>query len=197
MLSALLKSRAAISDIRYNRLADGPGGRASYELEFPNGGQAYVIGNVIQQGAQTQNPHMVSFGAEGYKGTLNELYLINNTLVDDKPQGGVFLRVTPGNVIVKAVNNLLVGNSRLESGGWGDYLNNFTVSADAFQSAAGEDYRLKSGTRLKGKAVDPGSANGISLRPQSEYVHPTGTRVLDGVAHVPGAMQRLASRSTN
>lgn len=34
----LLKSRAAVNDIRYNRLTDEAGGHASYELEFANGG---------------------------------------------------------------------------------------------------------------------------------------------------------------
>jgi hypothetical protein len=51
----LLKTRAERSDIRYSRLTDEEGGRASYELEFPNGGRAIVVGNIIQQGPQTEN----------------------------------------------------------------------------------------------------------------------------------------------
>lgn len=38
----LLKSRAAENQILYNRLTDESGGRASYELDFPNGGVATV-----------------------------------------------------------------------------------------------------------------------------------------------------------
>ena len=192
----LLKSRAAESHIFYNRLTDGPGGRASYELEFTNGGVAYVVGNIIQQGPQTENPHLISFGAEGYTWPKNELYLINNTLVDNRPEGGVFLRVQPGAVIVKAVNNLLVGRGRLESAGDGEYRNNLTVGRDEFESAAQEDYRLKRGTSLLGKAVASGSANGVSLEPQAEYVHPQSTQALTGKRHNPGALQstRPASR---
>ena len=79
----LLKSRAATSVITYNRLTDGSDGNASYELEFPNGGVAVVIGNIIQQSARSENSHLISFGAEGYKWPENELYLAHNTLIDD------------------------------------------------------------------------------------------------------------------
>ena len=43
LLGHLLKSRAAVNHILYNRLTDEIGGRASYELEFPNGGVAVEL----------------------------------------------------------------------------------------------------------------------------------------------------------
>ena len=92
----LLKTRAAESFILYNRLTDEARGRASYKLEFPSGGVAYVIGNIIHQNRQTENPNIISFGAEGYNWPHNELYLINNTLVDDLSEQGNFLRVKTG-----------------------------------------------------------------------------------------------------
>lgn len=187
----LLKSRAAVNRIFYNRLTDESGGRASYELEFPNGGIAYVVGNIIQQGTQTENPNLISYGTEDYKWPRNELYLVNNTLVDNRPQGGVFLRVKPGNVIVKAVNNLLVGLSKLDSAGPGDYRNNFTVDWDEFELAAREDYRLKHNSKLLGRAVDAGVANDQALMPDSEYAHPRKTIRLRGAARHPGALQSL------
>lgn len=61
----LLKSRARINRILWNELVDGPEGEASYELELPNGGDALVMGNRIEQSARTQNPAMLSMGAEG------------------------------------------------------------------------------------------------------------------------------------
>ncbi len=107
----LLKSRAAFNHIAHNRLVDGPDGSASYELEFPNGGVAVVRNNLIQQSARTQNPIMVSYGAEGYRWPANSLELVHNTLVDDLPQGGIALRVMPGEVTLKLHDNLLVGGS--------------------------------------------------------------------------------------
>lgn len=185
----LVKSRAAVNDIRYNRLTDGPGGRASYELEFPNGGVAYVVGNIIEQGLQTGNPHLISYAAEGYRWPRNALYLINNTLVDNSPRGGIFLRVKPDQANIMAVNNLLVGDGKLESAGPGDYRNNLKVGRDVFESVVGEDYRLKPDVRLKSKLVEPGLVDGVSLQPQFQYLHPMGMRALAGKPRLPGALQ--------
>lgn len=123
----LLKSRAAVSRILYNRLVDGDGGSASYELEFPNGGLATVVGNVIAQSLQTENPQLISFGAEGYHWPRNEIVLEDNTLVNPLPQGGVFLRVWPGAHSIRASNNRLVGAGSLESAGAGEFRNNLAL----------------------------------------------------------------------
>lgn len=184
----LLKSRAAVNHILYNRLTDESGGRASYELEFASGGIAYVIGNIIQQGSQTENPHLISFGAEGYKGTQHELYLINNTLVDDRSTGGIFLRLKPGNVRIKAFNNLLVGRSKLETAGPGDYKNNLNVEWDFFELATRHDYRPKSKSSVTSQALDPGFASDVSLTPNREYVHPLQTRSVLGAKLLTGAL---------
>lgn len=187
----LLKSRAAENHVFYNRLTDETGGRASYELEFPNGGIAYVVGNVIQQGSQTENPHIISYAAEGYQWTDNELYLINNTLVDNRPNNGVFLRIRPGNVKVQAINNLLVGNGKLDSAAPGHYQNNINVDWNEFVRAQREDFRLVKGSKLIGKGVNPGIANGINLRPVKEYRHPRGTVSVATTLLSPGAMQSV------
>lgn len=121
----LLKSRAKVNHMYNNRLVDGDGGSASYELEFPVGGEARVVGNVIAQSTSTQNPHLISFGAEGYKWPRNEIHLENNTLVNPLPKGGVFLRVAPVGVgAIRAVNNRLVGQGTLETAGPGEYRDN-------------------------------------------------------------------------
>lgn len=188
----LLKSRAALNQIFYNRLTDEAGGTASYELEFPNGGVAYVVGNVIQQNIETDNPQLISFGAEGYAWPRNEIYLVNNTLINPLPFGGVFLKVAAGANVVRGANNLLVGQGMLESAGPGDYQNNYNVAPSDFAQAAGYDFRLKSSSRAAGKAVDPGFANGQRLQPQREYEYPRTTRAVVGAPHNPGAMQRMA-----
>ena len=119
----LLKSRAAVSHIINSRLIDGTGGSASYELEFPNGGLAYVVGNTIGQNIQTENAHLISFGADGYTWPRNELYLANNTLVNPLPLG-VFLRMAPGADRLQAFDNVLIGPGALETAGPGDFQNN-------------------------------------------------------------------------
>jgi hypothetical protein len=185
----LLKSRAATSYILYNRLTDESGGSASYELEFSNGGLAYVVGNIIQQGPLTENPHMVSFGAEGYTWPSNQLYLSHNTLVDDLSGGGIWLRVKPGADALLAVNNLFVGPSPLPTEPAASWRNNFRLDRSAF--GQGDDYRLRSDSPLVGKAITPGTANGQSLLPQREYIHPLQSVVLRNAPHNPGALQQL------
>lgn len=184
----LLKSRAARNLIFYNCLTDETGGTASYELELPSGGLAYVVGNVIQQSSTTDNSNVISFGAEGYRSKANRLYLVNNTLVDMRPQGGQFLRVKPG-AEIRAINNLLVGKSKLEEAGPGDYRNNFNVDLDEFVLAICEDFHLKPGSKLIGKAVMVDAVDGIALQPSAEYKHPRSVRALKGGALSPGAMQ--------
>jgi len=185
----LLKSRAAFNDIRYNRLTDEADGEASYELEFPAGGIAYVIGNLIQQSAGTNNPHLISYGAEGYKWPSNELYLIHNTLVDDRPQGGIFLRVSPGANLVRAENNLLVGNAGDDLGGPGNTGTNFRASKNDFGQAPNAGYRLKADSRLIGKAAPVTPAHGLDLSPRREFSAPRGTVTLLKKPKNPGALQ--------
>jgi hypothetical protein len=190
----LLKSRAAENHIRHNRLVDGEGGNASYELEFPAGGIAYVVGNVIEQAPGTGNPHLIAFGAEGYKWPKNELYLVNNTLVDRRASEGVFLRVTPGAEVIVGVNNLLLGRGKLDSAGPGDYWSNFNVDSSDFAMAAPEPYRLRSGSRLVGKMTDPGAVNGFNLSPGFEFASPRGINPVSSNSRQPGAIQTLGGR---
>jgi hypothetical protein len=185
----LLKSRAAVNHILYNRLTDEIGGESSYELEFPNGGQAIVVGNLIQQSSGTQNPHIISFGAEGLTWPKQELQLINNTLIDQRPSGGIFLRVSPGPVQVRVFNNLLVGNPRFVTDKAWEQGANFIADFDEFVLAARENYALRPNSPLRGKAIEPGEAGGSSLRPTRQYQHPRSSVALSQPARHPGAIQ--------
>lgn len=188
----LLKSRAAENHILYNRLTDEAGGRASYELEFPNGGIAYVIGNIIQQSATSENSVIISFGAEGYQHPANRLYLINNTLHDERPQGGYFLAARPGFQVVKAYNNLLIGKRPLNAGGIdGEFVNNPNVDSTPFVLPQRHDYRIRRDSPLHRTWRDPGSADQVRLAPGREYVHPAATRALTTLPTLPGARQTL------
>ncbi len=188
----LVKSRARENHIVNNRLADGVSGRASYELEFPNGGVAYVLGNVIQQSALTENSLLVSYGAEGYRWPHSELYLVNNTLVDELPRGGVLLRVAPGASRVVLINNLTLGNAALVAEvNWESRANAVAGPEDVVSAAAG-DYRLRASSALVGKGIDPGTANEVSLRLEREYVHPMRGRSSPAGPVNPGALQSVA-----
>ena len=189
LLGHLLKSRAAVNHLLYTRLTDEIGGRASYELEFPNGGVAVVMGNLIMQSSTTENPHVISFGVEGAKWPRQALYLVHNTLVDQRASGGIWLRVTPPQAEVMLANNLLVGTPKLAADGHWTRRANFTADWDEFVRAAREDFRLRPDSPLRGKAQDMGEAEGLKLSPTREYRHAHTTAALAGPARHPGALQ--------
>ncbi|MES2831317.1 MAG: hypothetical protein V4695_04920 [Pseudomonadota bacterium] len=130
----LLKSRAAENHIVANRLTDEIGGKASYELEFPNGGVNYVVGNIIEQNPASENPAIVAVGMEGYQWPHNELYLVNNTIANDRSEGGNFLSVRPGIQRVKAVNNLLIGSGASITGTTGELIERILPDVDAVRN---------------------------------------------------------------
>ena len=170
-----VKSRALRNHILYNRIMDENDGRSSYAVDFPNGGLALVIGNVIQQGPDTENSTIVSYGAEGLQHPLNELYFVNNTVVNDRPAGGRFLFVKIGADAARIVNNVFSGRGVVLSGP-GELENNVVAARTVFVDPAGFDYRLKDEAAAIGRGVDLGSAYGFELRPTAEYAHKAGKR---------------------
>ena len=78
----LVKSRADENHILYNRLMDEADGTSSYAINLPNGGTSYVIGNLVQQGPQTQNAAILAYGEEGTTNPKADLYVVNNTFVN-------------------------------------------------------------------------------------------------------------------
>ena len=88
-----------------------------------------------------------------------------------------------------AINNLLVGRGKLEVAGPGDYRNNFNVGWDEFVLAAREDYRLRPGSKLRGKAIEPPAVPNVSLKQVKEYVHPCSVRQISARELSPGALQ--------
>jgi hypothetical protein len=187
----LIKSRAARSLIAYNRLTDESGGRASYELEFPNGGLADVIGNLVQQGAQTANPVMVSFGAEGYRWPVNHLRMGHNTLVNERPHGASFVRAAPDAELVLLLDNLLAGPGALDLPAGAVLQRNHRVDGSAFADAARADYRLVPAARSLLGAL-PVAEIDQDLLPLQEYWHPAGLQPVGGPTRYPGAMQSPA-----
>lgn len=188
----LLKTRARENFIYYNRLSDEPGGTASYELEFPSGGFAVVVGNLIEQGSETENSTIVSFGAEGYRWPRNELYLAHNTIVNDRSRGGTFVAAYPGAAFVKAINNVFVGKGDLAVKARNEFQSNWNLTWPDFAMPTRLDFRLKKNSKAVGAAADPGEIEGFSLRPVKEYLFPVGTTPIPpGGRLSPGAFQTV------
>ena len=191
----LVKSRARENRVAYNLLDDGPGGQAAYELEFPDGGVAMVIGNVIGQSSTTTNPVVVSYGAEGSAWPRNALYLVNNTLLSDAA-GAWFLRVATDHfaagVEVVAANNLTVGVGLFSLASPGRFDGNFPVLASALGDPGALDFRLGAHSLLRGVGATPPIVDGVPLGPTAEFKLPVGTTPLAPREQwTPGAFQLL------
>ena len=190
----LVKSRAHLNDIRYNLLYDGALGESAYELDLPNGGLAYVIGNIIGQSANTRNPVLVSYGAEGQAWPQSALYLVHNTLVSDRHTGTLFLRAwtdrLPENAEIVGINNLSVGLGSLTLANRGAYRGNLPLPPGALHGPDALDFRPRNAQLLRSLITPASNAHGISLEPDAEFALPIGTRPLDRPrAWAPGAVQ--------
>lgn len=193
----LLKSRARHNQVLYNRLDDLPDGRAAYELEFPNGGLAWVVGNLIVQSSHTSNPTLLAFGAEGSEveeGRTHGLFLGHNTFVNAGLTPALFVRVheqTLGAPVAqRSVNNLFVGLGVADLADGGVAQGNFSVPQALLHSSALGEWRVPAGTWLHGRAVPAGNAQGFALQPAAEFAAPRGIKPLTPrTTWSPGAFQ--------
>jgi hypothetical protein len=109
-----LKSRALVSTLSDNRLADETDGRASYEAEFPNGGRVTLAFNIFQKGQNAENATLVSYGAEGLAaGGIHELVAKGNTFVSQRSGATRFLFIAPGIKSAVVNGNVFAGNGTL------------------------------------------------------------------------------------
>lgn len=193
----LIKSRAKHSRILYNRLSDEAGGRASYEIDLPNGGQALVAGNIIEQSADTENPTLVSFGVEGYRHPGSMLELHHNTWINNRASGGRALLVAPGEGRVIAMNNVFIGpytdippspHPQVE------HINSVVAEAKDVVALKRLDLRPIKGRGLtRNTPVNP-ATRGLDFMLTKEYDHPASTRSI-APPLLPGAVQTWFSLS--
>lgn len=171
----LLKSRAAENIIEYNRLTGEAGGSESYEINLPNGGLSFVIGNLIEQPATTQNGAMLDYLSEGFgANTDDRLFVVNNTFVNDRGSG-TFLQIgAAATTPAIARNNIFHGGGTPSSQASAVLDHNYVGNAALFVDAAHYDYRLlPTATAVIDAGTAPGSGAGRLLQPTRTYVHPT------------------------
>lgn len=172
----LVKSRAAVNVVEYNRLTDETGS-ASYELDLPNGGLAYVVGNFFQKGPNASNPNVLAYLMEGAKPQVpgRSLYVVNNTFVS---QGQSGLAVTVNERVQSTVvlrNNLLAGFAEPGTSGKVDAANNVvvrTLDQAGFVDVGRYDFRLRANSPAVDAGKPVGDVNGVSLRAAYRFAMP-------------------------
>ncbi len=188
----LVKSRAARNLIVCNQLVDGEHGGCSYELDLPNGGLAWVIGNLLGQGPQPQNATLLAYGAERHPHADSALFAAHNSFVNDAAAPAAFVHHWPERLPagseLQLVNNLLLGDGTLPGGD--------ADRGNVRRELTGLDRRhgLADALRALAASLPPvaaaGSARGVELAPTTEIADPLGLRPLAvPAAWRPGAFQ--------
>jgi hypothetical protein len=158
----LLKSRGYVNNIMYNALLDESGGTASYEIDLPQGGTSTIIGNFIEQSAASMNPLIITSGEETPLNPTQQIYLVNNTIVNDL-SSGTFTSFVAG-------TTSLVENNIFHGAGSIDMASTLTTNWTDAQGdpMLGSNYDLVAGS----PCIDTGTLPMQSLIPTMEYVAP-------------------------
>jgi len=189
-----LKTRARHNYILYNRISE-ENGSGSYTIDIPNGGETILMGNLIEQGANSENASIITYGVEGLSNPIADFVAIHNTIVNNRPTGTFFF-ISPNTNLFKLYNNLILGN--------GNYLNGTPTTLDSLANLrrtniadaqllnpATFDYHLQATSPAIDMAADAGFYAAMSLTPQYRYEHPqqVGARISIGAAYDIGAYE--------
>jgi hypothetical protein len=174
----LLKTRAAVNYILYNKIT-AENGTSSIEIDIPNGGTSYVIGNEIQEGPTSQNSNLLSYLEEGVNASNpgQDLYVENNTFVNQYGSG-TFAVDDSTTVGALLENNIFYGAGTITNQGSAIQTTNDSVSSNPsmFVDLTNYNYNLSStaGSPPIDSGTTPGSSSeGYSLTPSYQYVQST------------------------
>ena len=88
-----VKSRAENNTIIGNRIYD-DNSFASYSIDLSNGGNATIQNNVIEQGPNSENWHIISYAPEGQTNSGTNVDISNNVIVNDQGSGNAVMNRT-------------------------------------------------------------------------------------------------------
>jgi hypothetical protein len=171
-----LKSRARTNTIMYSRFSASYN-QPSYEIDLPNAGTSYIIGNVIQQPSANQAATMIGYGWEGASNPGRDLYVVNNTFLNDDSVRGTFVSVADGvGTPVLMQNNVFSGTGSASNQSNAIDRNNYRSLSPAFLNRGGFDLHPAGGSpMINAGAALGGAASGLSLTPTEQYKFPVGT----------------------
>jgi hypothetical protein len=73
----------ATTIIQNSRIFEGSSGSASHSVDSPNGGEAILSNNIIEQCPKSRNPAIIHFDGEGTPYAGSTLTISHNTIVND------------------------------------------------------------------------------------------------------------------
>jgi len=166
----LVKSRAAENHILYNRLSTETS-NASMEIDIPNGGNTYIIGNLIYQGPNSANGNLLTYRLEGAHPANpgSTLFVAHNTFVSHRFPMGAFLTVdrsvsTPPTIL----NNIFDGPGPITTHTFPRSAGNIQNPSVQYEDADRFDFRPAPFS----PAVDAAVETRTPWKALFEYVHP-------------------------
>jgi Ca-dependent carbohydrate-binding module xylan-binding len=110
-----IKSRAANTTITNDRIFDN-NGTASYSIDLPNGGNATIQNDVIEQGPFSDNPNIIAYGEEGVSNPGTNVVIANNVIVNDLASSNAQVILNRSPTPLTFTDNQVYGTTRLVNG---------------------------------------------------------------------------------
>jgi hypothetical protein len=172
-------------------------GNSSFLIDIPNGGTSFIIGNLIHQGEHATNGNVISYGNEGLSNSNSELYVINNTMVNNRSFCYDFLKINNNSNFVKVFNNLFIDSTCDITNYTGviDTQTNILTNNPGVSNLSTYDYNLISSSIAINSGSDLDSVGNFSLTPQFEYLHTANSvpRISSGFVIDVGAHEYISS----
>ena len=91
---------------------------ASYSIDLPNGGNAVIQNNIIQQGSSSHNPVIITAGEEGNSNPTTNFLITGNTILNDLVSGSSLAVRNSTTATAQITNNKFFGltSSQIASG---------------------------------------------------------------------------------
>src|SRR3954447_1147604 len=103
-----IKSRAKNTVIQNSRIYD-LNATASLSIDLPNGGNATIQNNVIEQGPYSQNNKIINYGEEGNLNPGTNFVISGNTILNDRPNSPLAVWNATTTTTAQIINNYFYG----------------------------------------------------------------------------------------
>ena len=197
----LIKCRAAVSHIYCNLIADGndAAAYASYEIDLPDGGQAVIVGNLIQKSPTPDNPNVISFAKESNTiYPVNRIFIAHNTIFNDYTGSNARLLSAPqSGVEIYMLNNAIQESAKFETSipmtaekGNVFFKPNELTAAHYPVSTVLETWKSRLEKNIDSYLPQDLRAKSLSLVPSHQYDGSMNIKELTGAPSIPGAVQQ-------
>ncbi|HEY2617875.1 MAG TPA: Hint domain-containing protein [Acetobacteraceae bacterium] len=132
-----IKSRAEDTVITNSRIFDNLG-TASYSIDLPNGGDATITNDVIEQGPNGQNPNIIAYGEEGSLLAGTSVLIADNTIVNGQVSASARVVFNQTPIPLSFQNNQIWGltAAQLSSGPLAEIGTTFLTTAPTLNTAS-------------------------------------------------------------